>query len=104
ASSCAAKSFAANEGPTTFARPRSLSPGSEWLPGHPPQPPANAAFPSPVSTTHTITGGIVGVDSVRRLSAVRWGLAGDMVIAWLVTMPAAALVGAISYLLTRLVG
>ena len=58
----------------------------------------------PVSTTHTITGGIIGVGSVRRLSAVRWGVAGDIVIAWLVTMPAAALVGAVFYLLTRLVG
>src|SRR5205807_5361911 len=56
----------------------------------------------PVSTTHTITGDIIGVGSVRRLSAVRWGVAGDIVIAWLVTMPAAALVGAVFYLLTRL--
>jgi inorganic phosphate transporter, PiT family len=51
----------------------------------------------PVSTTHTITGGIVGVGSVRRLSAVRWGVAGDIVIAWIVTIPAAALVGALFY-------
>src|SRR5438309_9533223 len=58
----------------------------------------------PVSTTHTITGALIGVGSVRRLSAVRWGVAGDIVIAWLVTMPAAALVGALFYLLTRLVG
>src|SRR3954467_5844037 len=58
----------------------------------------------PVSTTHTITGGIIGVGAVRRLSAVRWGVAGDIVIAWLVTMPAAAIVGALFYLLTRLLG
>jgi inorganic phosphate transporter, PiT family len=56
----------------------------------------------PVSTTHTITGGIIGVGAVRRLSAVRWGVAGDIVIAWLVTMPAAAVVGAFFYLLSRL--
>jgi inorganic phosphate transporter, PiT family len=58
----------------------------------------------PVSTTHTITGGIIGVGAVRRLSAVRWGVAGDIVIAWLVTMPAAAFVGALFYLLTRMFG
>jgi PiT family inorganic phosphate transporter len=58
----------------------------------------------PVSTTHTITGGIVGVGAVRRLSAVRWGVAGDIVIAWLVTIPAAAFVGALFYLLTRVFG
>ena len=58
----------------------------------------------PVSTTHTITGGIIGVGSVRRLSAVRWGVAGDIVIAWLVTIPAAAFVGALFYLITRLLG
>jgi PiT family inorganic phosphate transporter len=57
----------------------------------------------PVSTTHTITGAIVGVGSVRRLSAVRWGVAGDIVIAWLVTMPAAGLVSALFYGLSRLV-
>jgi PiT family inorganic phosphate transporter len=57
----------------------------------------------PVSTTHTITGGIIGVGSVRRLSAVRWGVAGDIVIAWIVTMPAAGLVAALAYALTRLV-
>jgi PiT family inorganic phosphate transporter len=57
----------------------------------------------PVSTTHTITGGIVGVGSVRRLSAVRWGVASDIVIAWAVTMPAAGMVAALAYSLTRLV-
>jgi inorganic phosphate transporter, PiT family len=48
----------------------------------------------PVSTTHTITGAIVGVGSTRRLSAVRWGLAGRVVWAWVLTIPGAALVGA----------
>jgi PiT family inorganic phosphate transporter len=51
----------------------------------------------PVSTTHTITGAIVGVGSVRRASAVRWGVAGNIVWAWLFTIPAAALVAAAFY-------
>ncbi|HEU4504579.1 MAG TPA: anion permease [Nitrospira sp.] len=51
----------------------------------------------PVSTTHTITGAIMGVGSARRVSAVRWGIAGSIMIAWLVTMPAAALIGALFY-------
>jgi inorganic phosphate transporter, PiT family len=55
-----------------------------------------------ISTTHTITGAIVGVGSTRRLSAVRWGVAGQIVWAWLLTIPAAALVGALTYELTRL--
>ncbi|OGF14454.1 MAG: inorganic phosphate transporter [Candidatus Eisenbacteria bacterium RBG_16_71_46] len=49
----------------------------------------------PVSTTHTITGAIVGVGSIRRLSAVKWGVAGRIVWAWILTMPAAALIAAI---------
>ncbi|KGE01962.1 MULTISPECIES: inorganic phosphate transporter [Rhizobium/Agrobacterium group] len=51
----------------------------------------------PVSTTHTITGAIIGVGSARRLSAVRWGIAGNIVFAWFVTLPAAALVSALFY-------
>ena len=51
----------------------------------------------PVSTTHTITGAIVGVGSVQRLSAVRWGVAGNIVWAWVLTIPASAFVAAISY-------
>jgi inorganic phosphate transporter, PiT family len=51
----------------------------------------------PVSTTHTITGAIVGAGSTRRLSAVRWGVAGRIVWAWILTIPAAALVAAVSY-------
>ena len=51
----------------------------------------------PVSTTHTITGAIVGVGAARRSSAVRWGLAGNIVIAWVLTIPAAALIAALSY-------
>ena len=51
----------------------------------------------PVSTTHTITGAIVGVGSVQRASAVRWGVAGNIVWAWILTIPAAALVAGIAY-------
>ena len=51
----------------------------------------------PVSTTHTITGAIVGVGASRRVSAVRWGVAKDIVIAWIVTLPAAALTAALFY-------
>ncbi len=56
----------------------------------------------PVSTTHTITGAIVGVGSAQRVRAVRWGLAGNIVIAWIVTMPAAAIMAALAYYLGRL--
>ncbi len=51
----------------------------------------------PVSTTHTITGAIVGVGSTQRMSAVRWGVAGNIVWAWIFTIPASAFVAAISY-------
>jgi PiT family inorganic phosphate transporter len=50
-----------------------------------------------ISTTHTITGAIVGVGATRRLSAVRWGVAGQIVWAWLLTIPASALIGAVTY-------
>jgi PiT family inorganic phosphate transporter len=53
----------------------------------------------PVSTTHTITGAIIGVGAARRVSAVRWGIAGSILIAWIVTLPAAALIGAAFYAL-----
>ncbi|MCJ8158092.1 inorganic phosphate transporter [Sphingomonas sp. LaA6.9] len=58
----------------------------------------------PVSTTHTITGAIVGVGASRRLSAVRWNVASSIVVAWVVTLPAAALIGAGFYLLAGLFG
>ena len=51
----------------------------------------------PVSTTHTITGAIVGVGSVRRASAVRWGVAGNIVWAWIFTIPATAFVAGVFY-------
>jgi len=54
----------------------------------------------PVSTTHTITGAIVGVGSAQRASAVRWGVAGNIVWAWIFTIPASAFVAAIAYWLS----
>jgi PiT family inorganic phosphate transporter len=53
----------------------------------------------PVSTTHTITGAIVGVGSVQKLSAVRWGVAGTIVWAWVLTIPCAAFIAAVAYYL-----
>jgi PiT family inorganic phosphate transporter len=55
----------------------------------------------PVSTTHTITGAIVGVGAARRMSAVRWNVATNIVWAWVITMPAAGLMGALFYFLAR---
>jgi inorganic phosphate transporter, PiT family len=61
-------------------------------------------FGIPVSTTHAITGAIVGVGATRRWSAVRWGVAGQIVWAWLLTIPAAAAIGAATYWLVHVVG
>jgi PiT family inorganic phosphate transporter len=58
----------------------------------------------PVSTTHTITGAIVGVGAVRRLSAVRWGVARQIVWAWVLTIPAAAGIAAVTYFVITLFG
>ncbi len=58
-------------------------------------------FGVPVSTTHTITGSIVGVGATARLSAVRWGVAGRIVWAWVLTIPAAGVMAALSYLALR---
>ncbi len=58
----------------------------------------------PVSTTHTITGAIVGVGATRRLSAVRWGVAGRIVWAWILTIPCAAAISALTYLIGRAFG
>jgi PiT family inorganic phosphate transporter len=60
-------------------------------------------FGIPVSTTHTITGAIVGVGAAQRSSAVRWGVAGNIVIAWVVTIPASAGIAAISWWLGGLI-
>jgi inorganic phosphate transporter, PiT family len=54
-------------------------------------------FGIPVSTTHTITGAIIGVGAARKTAAVRWNVAGDVILAWIVTLPAAALLGAAFY-------
>jgi PiT family inorganic phosphate transporter len=58
----------------------------------------------PVSTTHTITGAIIGVGSVRRMSAVRWGLAGRIVWAWILTIPASAMIAAVAFFVLSALG
>jgi PiT family inorganic phosphate transporter len=57
----------------------------------------------PVSTTHVITSSVMGVGATKRLSAVRWGVAGNIVAAWVFTIPAAGLVAAVAYGLIHLV-
>lgn len=59
------------------------------------------AFHAPISTTHAITSSIMGVGATRRLSAVRWGIAGNIAVAWVLTIPAAATIAAGLYLLAR---
>jgi inorganic phosphate transporter, PiT family len=61
-------------------------------------------FGFPISTTHVINGGVMGSGAARRLSAVRWGVAGNIMIAWVLTLPAAALSGAAIYEITRIFG
>jgi inorganic phosphate transporter, PiT family len=63
---------------------------------------SHAGFP--LSTTHVISGGIMGAGAAKRVSAVRWGVAGNIVVAWVLTLPAAALVGAATYLVVHLFG
>lgn len=58
-------------------------------------------FGIPVSTTHTITGSIMGIGSLRRLSAVRWGVAGQIIWAWILTIPCSALMSAAAYIILR---
>ncbi len=58
----------------------------------------------PVSTTHTITGAIMGVGSLKRLSAVKWGVAGNIIWAWILTIPCSAFIAAIAYSLARWIG
>jgi PiT family inorganic phosphate transporter len=58
-------------------------------------------FGIPVSTTHTITGAIVGVGAARKVAAVRWNVASNVVVAWILTMPAAGLIGAAFYQLCK---
>jgi PiT family inorganic phosphate transporter len=61
-----------------------------------------AHYGFPVSTTHTISGSVMGAGASRRLSAVRWGVAGSIVVAWIMTIPCAAAVGATMEVVTRL--
>ncbi len=69
---------------------------------------ANTYFGIPVSTTHTITGAIVGVGSAKRFSAVKWGVATRIIWAWVLTIPMAALIAGLSYgvilLIEKIVG
>jgi inorganic phosphate transporter, PiT family len=65
---------------------------------------ASSHFGFPLSTTQVISGGIVGAGAARRLSAVRWGIAGNIVLAWILTLPAAALMGGAVYAVTRIFG
>jgi PiT family inorganic phosphate transporter len=65
---------------------------------------ASTHFGFPLSTTHVINGGIMGAGAAKRISAVRWGVAGNIVTAWLLTLPAAAAIGALAYGLTRVFG
>jgi PiT family inorganic phosphate transporter len=58
----------------------------------------------PVSTTHTITGAIIGVGAARKVSAVRWNIAGSIVIAWIITLPATAVIGAFFFVCIRGIG
>ncbi len=63
-----------------------------------------AALGIPVSTTHTITGSIIGVGATNRFSAVRWGVTGKVVYAWILTIPGSALIAALTYELLRVIG
>ena len=65
---------------------------------------ASSHFGYPLSTTHVINGGILGAGAAKRLSAVRWGIAGNIAIAWALTLPASAAIGGLVWALTRLFG
>jgi PiT family inorganic phosphate transporter len=65
---------------------------------------ASSHFGYPLSTTHSISGAVMGAGAAKRLSAVRWGIAGNIVLAWVLTLPAAAAIGAGAYGLTRIFG
>jgi PiT family inorganic phosphate transporter len=65
---------------------------------------ASSHFGFPLSTTHVINGGILGAGAAKRLSAVRWGIAGNIAIAWVLTLPMAAGIGALVYGITRIFG
>jgi PiT family inorganic phosphate transporter len=65
---------------------------------------SSSYFGFPLSTTQVISGGVIGAGAGKRLSAVRWGVAGNIVVAWLLTLPAAAAIGAVAYGVTRIFG
>jgi PiT family inorganic phosphate transporter len=65
---------------------------------------ASSHFGFPLSTTHVISGGVMGAGAGKRVSAVRWGVAGNIVAAWLLTLPAAAVIGGAAYGVTRVFG
>ncbi len=65
---------------------------------------AVSQFGFPISTTHVINGGVMGAGAARRFSAVRWGVAGNIAVAWMLTLPAAALCGAIAYAVAHVFG
>ena len=65
---------------------------------------ASSHFGFPLSTTQVISGGVMGAGAGKRVSAVRWGIAGNIVVAWLLTLPAAASIGAATYGVTRIFG
>ena len=58
----------------------------------------------PLSTTHVISGGVMGAGAATRLSAVRWGVAGNIAVAWVLTLPAAALIGGLAYGVSSIFG
>jgi PiT family inorganic phosphate transporter len=65
---------------------------------------ASSHFGFPLSTTQVISGGVMGVGAGKKVSAVRWGVAGNIVVAWLLTLPAAASIGALTYGFSQLFG
>ena len=65
---------------------------------------ASSHFGYPLSSTHVISGGVMGAGAARRLSAVRWGVAGNIAVAWVLTLPAAGVFGAVIYWLASIPG
>jgi len=59
---------------------------------------------APISTTHTISACVFGVGATKRLSAVRWGIAGNLIVAWILTIPASAAIAGFCFFLFKLIG